>query len=136
AMLETIREFAADRLAQHPDFEAPVRRAHAEQYAAFAERMHAELTGSRREAALLEMATEIGNLRTAWRYWVKAGDLGQLERLTDSLLILNDARGWYLDTVSLTGDLLALLSGRDRSAERIDQEIALRVSLARALMAT
>jgi predicted ATPase/class 3 adenylate cyclase len=136
AMLETIREFAADRLAQRPDFEARARRAHAEHYAIFAERMHAELIGSRRERALVDMAAEIGNLRIAWRYWVAAADLGQLERLTDSLLILNDARGWYLDTVGLTSDLLALLAARDTSPEGVGQEIALRVSLARALMAT
>jgi predicted ATPase/class 3 adenylate cyclase len=135
AMLETMREFAADRLAQHPDFEAKVRRAHAEHYAGFAEKMLPELTGSRRETALSEMAAEIGNLQAAWRFWVKARDLEQLERLADSLLILNDGRGWYLDTVALTGDLLALLEG-DAAGKRTDQEIALRVSLARALMAT
>ncbi|MEO8668295.1 MAG: NB-ARC domain-containing protein, partial [Bauldia sp.] len=137
AMLETIREFAADRLARLPDFEVEARRAHATHYAAFAERMQAELTGSRRENALAEMATEVGNLHIAWRYWVNAADLAQLERLTDALLILNDARGWYVDTAGLSRDLLGLLAGHDgTSPARVAQEIAIRVSLARALMAT
>jgi predicted ATPase len=77
-MLETIREFAADRLEQQPDFSARARRAHAAYY----------------------------------------------------------ARGWYLDTVVLTTDMLSVLKTHASSPERVGQEIALRTSLARALMAT
>ena len=65
-----------------------------------------------------------------------AGDLEQLDKLADSLLILNDARGWYVDTVGLTTDMLAVLEASPSSPDRIGQEIALRTSLARALMAT
>ncbi len=136
AMLETIREFAADRLEQHADFSARARRAHAAHYAEFASRMLADLTGSRRADALAAMAAEVGNLRIAWRYWVAAADLGQLEKLAESLLILNDARSWYLDTVGLTTDMLSVLSKHSSSPERISQEISLRTSLARALLAT
>jgi tetratricopeptide (TPR) repeat protein len=82
------------------------------------------------------MAAAIGNLRIAWRYWVAVADLEQLEKLADSLLILNDARGWYLDTVGLTTDMLAVLSKHSSSPDRISQEISLRISLARALLAT
>ena len=52
------------------------------------------------------------------------------------LLILDDARGWYLDTVGLTKDLLAVLAAAPASPDRIGQEISLRISLARALMAS
>jgi predicted ATPase/class 3 adenylate cyclase len=136
AMLETIREYAADRLAQNADFEAAARLAHATRYATFAEDTHARLNGAFREAALAEMAAEIGNLQIAWRYWVAAADLSQLDRLVESLLILNDARGWYADTAGLTTDLLSILAKEGSSPHRAGQEIALRVSLARALMAT
>ena len=82
------------------------------------------------------MAADVANLRIAWAYWVAAGDLEQLDKLADSLLILDDARGWYLDTVGLTTDMLAVLGASPSSPDRIGQEIALRTSLARALMAT
>jgi predicted ATPase/class 3 adenylate cyclase len=136
AMLETIRAYAADRLAQRPDGGAAARRAHAKLYADLARRLRRELIGNEREAALAQIALEVDNLRIAWRFWLAEGDLEQLEKLADSLLILNDARGWYLDTVALTTDLLAVLGSAASSPERVGQEIALRTSLARALIAT
>jgi adenylate cyclase len=82
------------------------------------------------------MAAEIENLRVAWDYWVGAEDLTQLEKLADGLLILHEARGWYLATVGLTTDMLAILQKDAPSPGRVNQEIALRTSLARALMVT
>lgn len=136
AMLETIREFAADRLDQRLGFASRARRAHATYFADLARRLRADLTGSKREAALATIGADVANLRIAWAYWVAAGDLEQLEALADPLMILNDARGWYLDTIGLTSDMLAVLGTSASSPDRISQEIALRTSLARALMAT
>lgn len=136
AMLETIREFATDRLEQRPDFSSRARRAHATYFADLARRSRGDLTGNQREPALAAMAADVANLRIAWAYWVAAGDLEQLDKLADSLLILDDARGWYLDIVALTTDMLAVLGASSSSPDRIGQEIALRTSLARALMAT
>jgi predicted ATPase/class 3 adenylate cyclase len=136
AMLETIREFAADRLGQRPDLGARAREAHATYFADEARRLRGDLTGAEREPALAAMTADVSNLRIAWRYWVTAGDLEQLDKLADSLLILDDARGWYLDTVELTTDMLAVLGAGTSRPDRVGQEIALRTSLARALMAT
>jgi predicted ATPase len=136
AMLETIREFAADRLGQRPDLGARARQAHATYFADEARRLRGDLTGAEREPALAAMTADVSNLRIAWRYWVTAGDLEQLDKLADSLLILDDARGWYLDTVELTTDMLAVLGAGTSRPDRVGQEIALRTSLARALMAT
>jgi len=135
-MLETIREFAADRLDQHPDASARVRRAHAMYFADRAGRSRADLTGSGREAALVALAADAANLRIAWAFWVAAGDLEQLDKLADPLMILDDARGWYLDTVGMTTDMLAVLAASPPSKDRVGKEIALRTSLARALMTT
>jgi predicted ATPase/class 3 adenylate cyclase len=136
AMLETIREFAADRLDQRPDFGAGARRAHAVHYAEMAQRLRGDLMGRGRSSALAALTAEVANLRIAWGYWAAARDLEQLEKLADSLLILNDARGWYRDTVDLTTDMLEVLRVSSTSPDRVGQEIALRTSLARALMAT
>ena len=69
-MLETIKEYAAGRLEDIPDFAAAARQAHAAYFADFAERQWQDLTGQRREAALAAMAADIDNIRLAWRYWV------------------------------------------------------------------
>ncbi len=135
-MLETIREFARDRLDQRPALAARARRAHADYFADLGDGLRPELTGNRRQAALATLAEESANLRLAWAYWVAEADLGELNKLTGPLMTLDDDRGWYLDTVQLTTDMLAVLSNSESTPERIGQEIALRISLARALMAT
>ena len=135
-MLETIREYAAERLEELPEFAAAARRAHAAYFADFAKRQWQHLTGQRREAALAAMSADIDNLRLAWRHWVAERDRVQLNKLVDSLWLLYDARGWYQDTIGLTNDLLDVLSSAPSTPERATQEITLRMSLARALMAT
>jgi predicted ATPase/class 3 adenylate cyclase len=134
-MLETIRDFAAERLAELPEFRDSARRAHASWFAAFAERQWRELTGAGREPALAAMAADKGNLRNAWACWVAERDLDQLNKMVDSLWFLYDARGWYRGTVELSNDLLEVLAATPSTPERAVQELTLRTSLARTLMA-
>jgi predicted ATPase/class 3 adenylate cyclase len=134
-MLETIKEYAAERLGDLPDFGASTGRAHAAYFADFAQRQWEHLTGVGREPALAAMAADVENLRLAWRYWVAQADLDHLNKLVDSLWVLYDARGWYHATIEVTTDLLDVLSSTPSSPERLMQEVMLRTSLARALMA-
>ena len=135
-MLETIREYAAERLDELPEFAAAARQAHGAYFADFAKRQWQDLTGQRREAALTAMSADIDNLRVAWRYWVAKRDRVQLNKLVDSLWLLYDARGWYQESIGLTRDLLDILSSASSSPDRATEEITLRTSLARVLMAT
>jgi predicted ATPase/class 3 adenylate cyclase len=134
-MLETIREYAAERLDELPEFSAAARRAHAIYFADFARRQWANLTGNQRDSAMAAMSANLENLRRAWRYWVGEGDLDQLNKLVDSLWFLNESRGWYQATIELTTELLEVLSSTPPSPDRAMQEVTLRTSLARALMA-
>jgi predicted ATPase len=135
-MLETIREYAAERLDQDVNFSAIAHRAFATYFAEFTRQQWEHLTGQGRETALREMEPEIDNVRTAWRFWVKEKDLEQLTKFVNSLWLVYDARGWYHDTVSLTNDLLDLLATTPSTTERLQQEIMLQTGLARALLAT
>ncbi len=134
-MLETIREFAAERLQADPALHQAARQAHAAYFADFAQRQWRRMAGHEREAAMAEMTAEVENLKLAWRYWVTEGDLEQLHKMVDGLWLLYDGRGWYQATVRLTTDLLDLLSTRPSSPEQAEQEIMLQTSLARALLA-
>jgi predicted ATPase len=134
-MLETIREYAEERLDDLPEFSAAARRAHAAYFADFARRQWEHLMGDRRDRALAAMAANIENLRLAWRFWVEERDLDQLNKLIDSLWFLFEARGWYHATIELTRELLQVLSSTPATPERALQEVTLRTSLARALMA-
>jgi predicted ATPase len=135
-MLETIREYATERLEQDREFSTAAHRAHANYFADFAQRQWERLSGDGREAALREMDSDIENLRIAWHYWVERKDLEQLNKFVDGLLLLHDARGWYHATVGLTNDLLSVLAATPSTPERVEQQILLQTSLARAVMAT
>jgi predicted ATPase len=135
-MLETIKEYAAERLEQDSGFSAAARRAHATYFADFTQRQWERLTANGRETALREMESDIENVRIAWRYWVEEKNLEQLSKFVDSLWLLYDVRGWYHATVNLTNDLLNVLASTPSTPERAQQEIMLQTSLARALSAT
>jgi tetratricopeptide (TPR) repeat protein len=135
-MLETIREYAAERLEESPEFGAAARRSHATYFSNFALGQWERLTGGERELALAEMEAELENVQTAWRYWVADGNLEQLQRIIDSLWRLYDVRAWYHAMVDLTEDLLNVLASNPSTPERAQQEITLQISLARALLAT
>jgi predicted ATPase/class 3 adenylate cyclase len=136
SMLETIREYAAERLNEEPGLERSAREAHAAYFSEFAQDRRERLYGPEREDTLTDIELELGNLLTAWRHWVAAGDLEQLEKLLDGLWVLHDARGWYHGAVELTNDLLGVLSAAPSTPDRAEAEITLRTSLARGILAT
>jgi predicted ATPase/class 3 adenylate cyclase len=134
-MLRTIRDYAAERLDELPAERAAARRAHAEHFAEVAMQQREHLTGRERARVLAELESDLGNLRAAWRYWVDAGDLERLDAMLDALWTLHDDRGWYHGAIALSNDLLAALSAAPATVERTVQEITVRTSLARGLMA-
>jgi predicted ATPase/class 3 adenylate cyclase len=74
-MLETIRDYALERLERDDDGDG-ARRRHAEYYAAFAERANAQLDGPAQLAALDRLEAEHDNLRAAlsWSLDTQAAD--------------------------------------------------------------
>jgi predicted ATPase/class 3 adenylate cyclase len=109
-MLETIREYAGERLAQSADHETVVRR-HAAHFLEVAERAAPELTGAAQVEWLDIVATEHDNLRAAiewgaardlpsalrigaalWRFWQIRGHLREGRERLERLLDLPGAR--------------------------------------------
>ena len=134
-MLETIREYASERLVENPEFNAAAKRKHAIYFADFSQLQWKRLTSNERETALSEFEANIENVRSAWHYWVTESDLEELNKLTDCLWLLFNARGWYSAIVEMTTDLLKVLSSTPSTPERAKQEIMLQTSLGRVLMA-
>ena len=135
SMLATIREYAAERLDEVPELAAAARRAHAEYFSEFTRDRRRLLYGPKREAVLQELGDELGNLLAAWRYWVEEREPERLNSLLDGLWVLNEDRGWYHATIELANDLLGVLSAVPSTPARLQEEIALRTSLARGLLA-
>jgi len=134
-ILETIREYAYDRLKEDSDLHNTACLEHATYFAKFAQQQWERMTGYEREPAIQQMTADVENLKIAWGYWVIEGNLGQLQQMVNGLWLLYDVNGWYQATVELTINLLNILSTSPSSPEQVQQEIMLQTSLARALMA-
>jgi predicted ATPase/DNA-binding CsgD family transcriptional regulator len=90
AMLETIREYALERLQESHEGEA-VRRAHAGYYLAVAEEAEPELTTAEQMRWLDLLETEHNNLRAALRWSLQIEDVETTLRLAGALW-----RFWYV----------------------------------------
>jgi tetratricopeptide (TPR) repeat protein len=134
-MLESVREFAAERLDDRPDDAGRVRSAHAEHYAAWAASRRAEESRTDREEAVAAIAVELENLRAAWRWSVATRDLGCLEALQGGLRTIYEARGWYRAIADLATDVIGVLETLERTPEREVLALAMRSDQARALTA-
>ncbi|HYO49039.1 MAG TPA: tetratricopeptide repeat protein [Chloroflexia bacterium] len=103
-MLETIREYALERLVELGEIEH-ARRRHAEYYASFAEAAGPELSGSEQNLWLGRVAREHDNLRAALRWTLDRGDVQTAARIAGEMWrfwwvrsFFNEGRAW-LDEV-------------------------------------
>jgi len=135
SMLLMVKEFAAEQLAENQERRDRVRRAHAEHFRDYTHDLSSRLSGSDRQTVIDELGLEIGNLRAAWRYWVDQRDAEQLLSMVGGLWALHDAMGWYHAAIELARDALEVVAASDQTGERRAEELALRTSLARGLMA-
>jgi tetratricopeptide (TPR) repeat protein len=96
-MLETIREYALERLEHSGDLDI-TRRRHAEFYAALAERVQGQLRGPEHLALVHRLEAELDNLRAAlsWSLDRRAGDTAGGERSAIGLRLVQAlAQFWY-----------------------------------------
>ncbi|MEO5941172.1 MAG: AAA family ATPase, partial [Candidatus Limnocylindrales bacterium] len=133
-MLETIREYASERLEAQPAYAAAARERHADYYARLARVASDAPSGdSDDDPAGDRLSPDIENLRIAWRQAVVARNLDRLGDLRGALWQRYEGRGWYRASVELINDLLAVLETTPAGPERWREEVLLRTSLARML---
>ena len=107
AMLETVREFALERLEASAEHDA-VRRAHAAYFRAFAEQANPELFRPAQASWLDRLSTEGDNLRAALAWSEASGDAETMLRLADTLADfwymrghLGEARRWFAHALAM-----------------------------------
>ncbi len=145
-MLETIREYALERL-RESQREEELRRNHAEYFLAFAELGEPELTGPEAKQWLERLGREHDNLRAALSWAGAVGELGVELRLASALQVFWRVRGHLhegrrrLETalgrgndvhaavrakaLHAAGILIARQGGHDRAREFFEEALAL-----------
>lgn len=93
-MLETIREYALERLAERGEIEQ-ARQRHAEYYASFAEAAGPELSGAEQNLWLGRVAREHDNLRAALRWTLDSGDAQVAARIAGEMWRFWWMRGFF-----------------------------------------
>jgi len=116
-MLETVREYAHERLAQQPG-RASTQGRHAEYFAALAETGDAELAGPRMAAWLTRLSLEHPNLRAALTWLAANGPLDTGLRLSSALWRFWQVRGHVVEGRSWLERLLALSQGEPSTVAR------------------
>jgi tetratricopeptide (TPR) repeat protein len=134
-MLQTIRDYATEQLNSAEELSAPVRRAHAEHYTERALELHRAVYEKERSLALSAMEDELGNVRTAWDYWLLNREVDRLHELLEPLWGFHEARGDYAAAIALGEDLLDALAREPPTPARAHLEYALHLSVVRATVA-
>ena len=92
-------------------------------------------TDAERQAALTELEPELGNLRTAWDYWVERDGVEQVFEMIEGMWALHESRGRYRAAIDLANDGIGMLDRVEPTPKVAAEQLALRMSLARAMMA-
>jgi predicted ATPase/DNA-binding XRE family transcriptional regulator len=115
AMLEMIREYAGERLAQRDEV-ATLRARHAAYFLAYAERLEPAFLGPAQAAILGRMALDEANLRVALAWYDEAGSVEDGLRLAAALFRFWWARGHYAEGRGWLDKFLCRASGAPSTA--------------------
>ena len=126
-MLETIHEYAWERLRESPDAEE-LRRRHCEHFVALAERSEPRFDDEHQATALRQFDVELDNVRAAHEWALEAGEPALALRLASAL-------SHYWDYTGKGLEALRLLSAALAQREPIGNELRARALLASGIAA-
>ena len=93
-MLVVLRQYAEEKQDEYPDEKQSSREKHCDYYLSFLASREEHLKGGEQTTALTEIASEIENIRAAWRWAIKNGKEGQIAHSVDSMYRFHEIRGW------------------------------------------
>jgi predicted ATPase/class 3 adenylate cyclase len=117
AVHELLRQYAEAELRQDMEPSRNVDEAHAAFYAALMEESLALFIASDQPRALRVVEQDLDNVRSAWRYYLAAGNAAAARPFIEGLWYLYEIRGWYMAGISLFGEALEALPARSDEDE-------------------
>lgn len=127
-MLEVLKQYGAEKIREFPQINSTVRTKHSSYFVDFVHQREDSLRGGNQKSALEEIATEIENIRSAFRWVVSHKIYSDVSKILEGLYRFYEIRGWlqegnesfaniaaslqedYGDTDSLDAKLLHLYS--------------------------
>jgi len=106
AVHELLRQYGEAELREDTEPSRNVDQAHAAFYAALMEESLALFIRSDQPGALRVVEQDLDNVRSAWRYYLAAGDAAAARPFIEGLWYLYEIRGWYPAGISLFGEAL------------------------------
>jgi predicted ATPase/transcriptional regulator with XRE-family HTH domain len=123
---ELIRQFAADRFAEHPEERAAMQAHHASYYLRYFAQADGRLRSSAQGEALAELTTEMDNFRVAWDWAVTQGEFALIEQTLRTLTRFYDTRGWLQEGLDTLGRAVSALEAAvERSQPDRTSQVAL-----------
>jgi tetratricopeptide (TPR) repeat protein len=113
-MLETVREYAWERLEESGEADA-VRNRHAAHYAGALEGWDADLKGPRQLEALAEIEADLDNARVTWQWAVERAQVEWLGRAIQGLCQFYEWRGRYEESLAACQRVIDSLEGHTSS---------------------
>jgi predicted ATPase/DNA-binding CsgD family transcriptional regulator/DNA-binding XRE family transcriptional regulator len=98
---ELVRQYAAERLAEHPEEQSTTEQCHTAYYAALLQRAIDVHTGVSTPPMRAMLDREIDNLRAAWARAAATKDSAALSAMARGMRILYDSHGWLQDAAEL-----------------------------------
>ena len=117
-MHELLRQYAAERLAQHPAAARATAARHSAHYARAAQRWAADMK-SAAAMAPAEMQTEVENVRAAWLWAAGQGDVETLAQMADGLCLFYEGQARYDEGETICRLPVERLAGLDRPPEQV-----------------
>jgi predicted ATPase len=96
-LLEVLRQYVADKLAQNQQAERQARHRHCHFYLTLLAGYQADLQGARQRRALQAIGVEIENVRAAWRWAISQKNMALIDQAMTSLFHFYDMRSWFLE---------------------------------------
>ena len=111
---ELIRQYAADRLAEHRQIRKKVQERHARYYMNYVCDRDVDLRGSSQQEVIAELSVEMDNFRAAWNWCIDHGEFNLIEQTLRTLETFFDARGWLHEGLDYLDRALATLEKSDK----------------------
>ncbi len=121
-MLEILRQYAEEKFQLHPITHHQIRDRHSAYYSTFLHQRENYLNSAKEQEAFSEIAQEIDNIRTAWRWAISQKRGQQISDSIESLCRFFNMRSWYQEGRETLGMAKDLLNTGDDLEDIIDQQ--------------